>query len=144
MDRITESCSRHCGSYRAEFAENDLGMLVVPPEIRADYESVKFSVQMANSASGYDRVSNNARLFGEIKLSLAVRAELWQFLESQEWNSGELVLSPVGLSQCAFLRFPLAELLPRWEFEPAGTGSHVICLHWQLKADSAGKLFYTA
>jgi hypothetical protein len=144
MKDVQEMCSRHYGSYRAEFAGNELGKLPAPPEIKADYEAVKFPVYDETSAAGYRRITNKARLFGEISMDLPVRDELWQLLFTGQWQSGELILIPEKLSGCMHLRFPSAQLLPRWEFEPSCTGTHFITLHWQLSEDSDGKLFYTA
>ena len=144
MNKINDMAALQRGRYRADFAGKDLGILAAPPEISADYESVSLTVCDETLPAGYGEIENAPKLFGTVKLQLGAVADALHLISRQIWQHGELTLTPEFPGTGISLRFPAAQLLPKWEFEPARNGNHALHIYLRLRADSAGKLFYTA
>ena len=144
MNKINDVTALQRGRYRADFQGKDLGILTAPPEITADYEAVALTVCDAAQPSGYGEIENAPHLFGMVKLSCGAVSEVLQLLADGLWQTGELNLHPEFPGTGAALRFPVAQLLAKWEFEPERSGNHAIRIYLRLRADSAGKLFYMA
>ena len=138
MTGLNDVLSRRYGIYRAGFAGRDLGEMALAPEICTDCEIVKVPVCDENSASGYDEIGNVPRLFGSAALRLFATDTVWKTVAENSGSAGELTVE----SEHCKLVFPVAHLLPRWEFAPTSAGAHTLCIHFQLKSDSTGKIFY--
>ncbi len=142
MTGLNDVMSRQHGVYRAYFNSKDLGELALPPEIRSDCEVVKVPVYDDDSAAGYDEIGSVPRLFGSVVLRLFAAETVWKLIAGNDGNAGELALHPAANSKCGILVFPVAHLLPRWEFSPTTAGAHTLSVYFQLKSDPAGKIFY--
>lgn len=144
MNKINDVTALQRGRYRADFNGKDLGILVSPPEISADYEAVSLTVYDGREPLGYDEIENTPRLFGMVKLCSGAVAETLRLLFGGAWQTGVLTLTPEFPGTGITLRFPAAQLLPKWEFEPERSGNHSLHVYLRLRADSDGKLFYIA
>ena len=144
MNSINDVTTLQRGRYRADFNGQDLGILLAPPEISADYETVSLAVCDETLPSGYGEIGNKPQLFGMVRLSSGAVSEVLRLLADSAWQSGKLRLQPEFPGTGAALDFPAAQLLPKWEFEPERNGNHMVRIYLRLQADSAGKLFYIA
>ena len=144
MSKISDITAAQRGRYRAEFAGQDLGFLSAPPEISAGYETAAFAVCNETGISGYDEVENSPRLYGTVKLHCGAVADALQMIFQNRRQTAELKLAPEFPGTGVTLRFPAAQLLPKWEFAPHRIGDHCIVIYLRLRADSAGNLFYPA
>ena len=144
MSKINDVTASQRGRYRADFDGKDLGILLSPPEINADFETVSLSICDETLPSGYREIENTPRLSGLVKLRSGAVTEILQLLFHSAWHTGELTLLPEFPGTGVTLCFPAAQLLPKWDFEPGHSGSHSLRIYLRLRADSAGKLFYIA
>ena len=144
MSSISEELSLKYGRYRAQFGQADLGKLVAPPEIRVDYQTIRTPIRESSNAVLTGEVESAPRLTGEAILNLAACDAAWALLEDDLWMTRELRLSPETPGTGVVLRFPAAQLEPRWEFQPAAAGPHTLRIHLRLRMDSAGKIFHRA
>ena len=144
MNSISEALSLKYGRYRARFGQTDLGNLVAPPEIRVDYRTILTPIRDTSNALLTETVESSPIISGEAVLNLAAVDEAWALLEEHSWATRELRLLPEAPGTGTILRFPLAQLEPRWEFQPAAAGPHTLRIHLRLRADSEGKIFYRA
>lgn len=141
--KLQDTTSRQRGRYRAEFSGEDLGFLGAPPKISAGYECIAMPVSDTSAPAGYSEVETPARLSGKVYLTLGAVAEALQLLSDLP-EPGVLILRPEFPGTGQTLRFPVAKILPQWEFVPGTSGNHTVQMCLKITADAAGKLFYCA
>lgn len=127
------------GVYRAFFEETDLGILAVPPEVRAECRHASLSIRHTDLRPRTQE--GEPELRADIKLKLK-SVYLGFAMLNDPPASGRLRLVNSDRRRPAELAFPVCRLLPEWEFAPSFIGDHLLTVHFRAESDDLGKLFY--